>query len=206
MKRIDTIEVCDDFVIMAYILCKGEKVKMENNNKALVGIDSKTREMTITALLVALVFISTKFINFKLPISINGGLVHMGNTMLFMSAIVFGSKKGAAAGAIGMGIFDILSGWAVWAPFTIIIRGVMGYIIGAIANANGRDGKSFFWNLTAVVIAGLWMLAGYYGAEGLIYGNWLTPITSMPGNILQIVFGAVIGLPMAAALKKINIK
>lgn len=179
---------------------------MENNHKTLIGFDSKTREMTLTALLVALVFISTKFINFKLPISINGGLVHMGNTMLFMSAIVFGSKKGAAAGAIGMGMFDILSGWAVWAPFTIVIRGIMGYIIGTVANSKGRDGKSFVWNLTGIVIGGLWMLAGYYGAEGLIYGNWITPVTSIPGNILQIVFGAVIGLPLSAALKRINIK
>ena len=179
---------------------------MENNNKTILTIDSRTREMTLTALLVALVFISTKFINFKLPISINGGLVHMGNTMLFMSAIVFGSKKGAAAGAIGMGMFDILSGFAVWAPFTILIRGVMGFIIGTIANAHGRDGKSFVWNLVAIIIAGLWMLASYYSAEGLIYGNWLTPITSIPGNILQIVFGAVIGLPLASALKRINIK
>ncbi len=49
--------------------------------------------MVETSLLIALVFIATKFINIRLPISINGGLVHLGTAMLFISAIVFGSKK-----------------------------------------------------------------------------------------------------------------
>jgi uncharacterized membrane protein len=49
------------------------------------------------------------------------------------------------------------------------------------------------------------MIAGYYAAEGIIYGNWLTPVTSIPGNIAQLVVGAVIGLPGAAALKRTKI-
>ena len=80
-----------------------------------------TKDLVQTALLVALVFIATKFINITLPVGASGGLVHLGNTMLFISAIVFGPKKGAAAGAFGMGLFDLLSEWAMWAPFTFVI-------------------------------------------------------------------------------------
>ena len=36
------------------------------------------------------------------------------------------------AGAFGMGLFDLLSGWTAWAPFTFIIVGAMGYVVGAI--------------------------------------------------------------------------
>ncbi|WP_413927483.1 ECF transporter S component [Clostridioides sp. ES-S-0108-01] len=67
-----------------------------------------TKDMLETSLLIALVFIATKFINIRLPISINGGLVHLGTAMLFISAIVFGSKKGALSGAIGMSLFDFI--------------------------------------------------------------------------------------------------
>ena len=167
------------------------------------NMQSKTKDLVLSALLIALVFITTQ-INFKLPISINGGLIHLGNTMLFMSAIVFGKKKGAIAGAFGMGLFDILSGWAAWAPFTFIIRGVMGYIIGYVANSNDRKGNSTTWNLIGIIIAGIIMIAGYYIAEIIITGNYIAPITSIPGNIIQIVFGALFGLPLVKALKKTN--
>ncbi|OJT72285.1 ECF transporter S component, partial [Clostridioides difficile] len=54
-----------------------------------------TKDMVETSLLIALVFIATKFINIRLTNNLlNGGLVHLGTAMLFISAIVFGGKKG----------------------------------------------------------------------------------------------------------------
>lgn len=168
-------------------------------------VSSKTRDIVLTGILVALVFVATKFINIRLPLSINGGLIHLGNTMLFMAAILFGKRKGAVAGAFGMGLFDIVSGWVAWAPFTFVIRGVMGYIIGSISRANNRNGESMLWNLIAIIAGGFWMICGYYITEGLLYGNWITPMTSIPGNIIQIVAGAALGLPLIVALKKTKV-
>ncbi|MCH4886481.1 ECF transporter S component [Acidaminobacter sp. JC074] len=166
---------------------------------------NKTKDMVISALLITLVFVATRFINIRLPISINGGLIHAGNTMLFLAAIVFGKKKGAIAGAFGMGLFDVLSGWLAWTPFTFLVRGVMGYIIGHIAWMNGKEGNSFTLNLIGIIVGGLWMLVGYYFTEVLLYGNWVAPFTSIPGNITQIVFGALVGLPLVIALKKTKV-
>ncbi|MDF2879803.1 MAG: transporter component [Clostridiaceae bacterium] len=174
-------------------------------NKEIQNIShnsSKVRDMVICSLLIALVFIATKFINIRLPISINGGLIHMGNVMLFISAIVFGKKKGAIAGAFGMGLFDILSGWAAWAPFTFIIRGAMGYVVGSISNAHNRNGENQLYNIIAVCISSVLMIFGYYITEVILYGNWLSPVSSIPGNIAQLLVGAVIGLPAASAIKK----
>lgn len=164
-----------------------------------------TRDLVQSALLITLVFVATKFINIRLPLSINGGLIHAGNTMLFLAAIVFGKRKGAIAGAFGMGLFDVLSGWLAWAPFTFIVRGLMGYIIGQISWSNGKKGDSFVLNLLAIVAGGLWMIGGYYLTEVVLYGSWLTPFTSIPGNITQIVIGAVVGLPLVVALKKTKV-
>ncbi|HSQ88201.1 ECF transporter S component [Romboutsia sp.] len=161
-----------------------------------------TRDLVETALLIALVFIATRFINIRLPISSNGGLVHLGNTMLFISSIVFGKKKGAIAGAFGMGLFDLLSEWAIWAPFTFVVRGVMGYIIGSIAWSNGKKGNSIIANIVGIIISGVWMIFGYYVTEVVLYGNYITPIGSIPGNITQIVIGLIIGVPIAKVLKK----
>lgn len=168
-------------------------------------VNSKLKDMVISALLIALVFVATRFINIRLPIAVNGGLIHLGNAMLFVAAIVFGGKKGAIAGAFGMGLFDLLSEWAIWAPATFIIRGVMGYIIGTMANSNDRNGKKILWNVVGIILASIWMIVGYYVAEGILYGNWIAPLTSIPGNITQLIIGAIIGIPLAAALKKTKI-
>ena len=40
-----------------------------------------TRDLAETSLLIALVFIATRFINIRLPLASTGGLVHLGNTM-----------------------------------------------------------------------------------------------------------------------------
>jgi len=128
-------------------------------------------------------------------------LVHLGTSMLFISSIVFGKKKGAISGAFGMGIFDLVSGYAVWAPFTFIIRGIMGYIIGSITWSKDRRGNNVIINIVASILSGIWMIAGYYFSEIIIYGNWVTPLSSIPGDVIQIVFALAIGIPTAKLLK-----
>jgi uncharacterized membrane protein len=160
-----------------------------------------TKDLVLTGLLTAIVFSATMFINIRLPISINGGLIHMGNIALFLTAFLFGKKKGAIAGAFGMGLFDILSGWTAWAPFTFVIRGVMGYVIGSISHANNKEGVNALYNIIAIIIGGIWMIGGYYMTEVILYGNWITPATSIPGNIVQIVFGCL-SVILAPMLKK----
>ena len=161
-----------------------------------------TKDLVETALLTALVFVATAFINIRLPILSSGGLVHLGNVILFAAAILFGKKKGAIAGAVGMAIFDLSSGWALWATFTFIVRGIMGYIVGAIAYSNNKNGDSFLFNVLAVIASGIWMIIGYYITEVILYGNLLTPIASIPGNITQLAVGLVLGLPLAKILKR----
>ena len=106
------------------------------------------------------------------------------------------------AGAFGMGLFDLLSEWAIWAPFTFVVRGVMGYIIGSIAWSGNKKGESIKTNIFAIIISGVWMIFGYYVTEMILYGNHAKAMLSIPGNITQIVIGLVIGVPIAKILTK----
>ena len=162
----------------------------------------KTKDMVETALLTALVFVATSFINIRLPIAASGGLVHLGTAMLVIASVVFGKEKGAIAGAVGMAIFDLSSGWALWAPFTFVIRGVMGYLLGSISYSYNKNGDNTIINILAVILSGGWMIAGYYLTEVMLYGNWFSPVASIPGDITQIVMALIIGIPMAKILKK----
>ena len=156
--------------------------------------------LTITALFVALTYVFTAFINIRLPIAANGGLVHFGNVPLFIAAIVFGRKTGAIAGGIGMGLFDLLSGWTLWAPFTLVIVGIMGFVVGLITEKPSH--QKFKWYVIAIAIACAIKVMGYYIAEGIIYGNWIAPVSSIPGNLVQIGVAAVIVLAVVGPLNK----
>ncbi len=161
---------------------------------------TKTKTLVINALFIALTLVATMFINIKLPIMGNGGLIHLGNVPLFIAALVYGKKTGAIAGAFGMAFFDLLSGWAVWAPFTFIIVGLMGFLAGFISEK--APGKRILVNSLAVAVALIIKVVGYYFAEVIIYGNWILPFGSIPGNIMQVVIAGIIAVPLAARLKK----
>lgn len=166
---------------------------------------SQTFDLIISALLIALVFVATLFLNIKLPITANGGLVHLGTGMLFIASILFGPKKGALAGAIGMGLFDLFSGWTLWAPITFVARGLQGYIVGKVAWMNDKNGSSTVLNLIGMIISIPFMIAVYYVGEGILYGNWIAPVASIPGDLVQNILGIIIAIPVCLVLKKVSI-
>ncbi|PSL40057.1 putative membrane protein [Planomicrobium soli] len=162
----------------------------------------RTFDLILTAMSIALVFVATLLLNIKLPITANGGLVHLGTAMLFVISIVFGPKKGMIAGAIGMGLFDLVSGWTLWAPITFLARGLQGYLVGKIAWSNGRNGNSIRFNILAALVSVPFMLAIYYVGEAIIFGNFIVPAASIPGNLVQNAVGLIVAIPVAIALKK----
>lgn len=164
--------------------------------------NKRTFNLILTSMSIALVFVATLLLNIKLPITANGGLVHLGTAMLFIIAFVFGPKKAAIAGAVGMGLFDLVSGWTLWAPITIVARGLQGYLVGRIAWSNGREGNSVSFNILAAIVSIPLMLAVYYVGEAIIFGNFVVPAASIPGNIVQNVVGILVAIPVAIALKK----
>lgn len=164
---------------------------------------SKTFDLILTSMLIALIFVAT-FINIRLPIAANGGLVHLGTAMLFIASIMFGPKKGAIAGALGMGLFDLLGGWVLWTPITMVARGLQGYIVGKIAWSKGRNGNSLGLNLTAAIVSSPVMIAVYYMGEAIMYGNWIMPLASIPGDVVGSVIGILIAIPLCMTLKKFS--
>jgi uncharacterized membrane protein len=162
---------------------------------------TKTKTLVINALFIAFTLAATMFINIRLPIMGNGGLIHLGNVPLFIAALVYGKRTGAIAGAFGMGFFDVISGWTAWAPFTFVIVGSMGYVAGLIAEK--VPGKRVLVYTLAIAAALVIKIVGYYFVEVILYGNWIQPFGSIPGNVLQIVIAGIIVVPLVGRLKKI---
>lgn len=177
---------------------------MEYGTKSIQRKKTDTKDLVITALFIALVYVFTAFINVRLPIGGNGGLIHLGNIPMFLAAIIFGKKAGAIAGGVGMGLFDLLSGWGAWAPFTLVIVGLMGFTVGCITEKKGH--QKTLWYFIAVVIACVLKVVGYYFAEVILYSNFYAPLASIPGNVIQVSFAGIVTLLIAKHLRYAAIK
>lgn len=173
----------------------------------------KTQDMVQIALMAALTYIATAVINIPSGVIVKG-VVHLGDSMVFLAAVLLGRKKGFMAAAIGMCMFDLFSPYAIWAPFTFVIKGVMAYIAATIAYRKDYDGNNMWNNVLAFILGGIWMIAAYYLA-GVIIMHFVTKVAlaqafilsaaEIPGNISQVVAGMILAIPLGKALKKANV-
>ena len=166
---------------------------------------SKISELTLTAVITAMVFIAGNII--KIPTF--GGFVHLGDCMVLIAGVVLGKRKGAIAAALGMALVDIYSGYIIWAPFTFIIKGVMAYIVGAILEKEEK--KAFKLYLTSFIVASIFMVIGYFVAGAIIAGFFTREVNGIIaamaysikdvlGNILQVSVGVIIAIPLSKIL------
>lgn len=161
----------------------------------------KTHELALDALFIALTYAATWLLNIRLPFMGSGGLIHLGNVPLFVAAMLFGKKTGFLAGAFGMGLFDLMSGWTAWAPFTFVIVGAMGFAIGWISER--QPFRAVFANdILCVAVALLIKIVGYYFAEVVLYQNWIAPFGSIPGNFIQVAVAGVLALILVPQLRR----
>lgn len=95
---------------------------MNKNLKALV----------YTALMTAFVFVTTSII--QIPIPFTGGYIHAGDMCIFVAGILLGPLYGGLAAGIGSALADLLGGYPQWVIYTLIIKTIMGALIGYFAH------------------------------------------------------------------------
>lgn len=155
---------------------------------------SHTTSIVLCAMFTALTYVFTMInVNFGGP----GGLIHLGNIPFFIAAIIFGKKIGMVSGGVGMALFDVLSSYTLWAPFTLVIGFATGYVVGLITERH----KSFPYYILAMFGAAVVKIVGYYIAEGIIYGNWIAPVYSILPNLMQVVAASIAVLILIEPLR-----
>ena len=164
-----------------------------------------------TAMMTAMVMIATTF--FKVPNAM--GYIHLGDGFVLLAAIILPKKYACFAGGVGAGLADIYGGYAVWAPWTLVIKIVMVLIVQLFFDflmkraSNGKHIAKIagipFAELFAYVLAVLWTVSGYYIAQGFISGNWIAPVADIPGNVLQAAVGSIITILVSVTLEKTSL-
>ena len=71
-----------------------------------------TRELVELSLFSALIALSIQF--FRIPVGPQ--FIHFGNALVVVATLIYGARKGALVATVGLGVFDILNGYAsvVW--------------------------------------------------------------------------------------------
>lgn len=162
-----------------------------------------TTLLVYTALLTALTTIATLF--FRIPTG--NGYIHLGDAMVLLGAMMLPRKHALFSGAVGAALADVISGYSVWAPWTLIIKMCMVLIMQAAlkraANYESTDRHIFSVpvpELIGFILAGVETVCGYFIAEALIYGNWVSALIGMPLNALQVFVGAVLAVVISRML------
>jgi uncharacterized membrane protein len=230
----------------------------------------------------ALVFLATFTIKFPLPYT--GGYIHLGDSMVFVSGIILGKKRGAFAAGVGSALADIASIFFMWSLPTFIIKAFMAYLIGSIYSRQNnlktisvlaslyvliwtpfliatrsilinlsnkkeliklledintekelmnlinnvqlkllimcivlpiiviiillisskfKKSNLSITNIIGFIVAGSFMVVGYYLTEYILYGNYIIPIFSIPLNIIQFIVGIIIAQLLLPVITKI---
>ncbi len=158
-----------------------------------------TRQVVLTAMFTAMVTLLT-FINIPL-FGPQGGLIHLGYVALFPIAILYGRYVGMIAGGIGMALFDVLSGWAAWAPGTFLIVGAIGYVVGLFAAHTSNLGVI----VAAMILGSLISIGGYFLYNAYIMGFGVpSAVTSMGGDALKVFGSTAITLATLPVLRRLK--
>ncbi len=148
----------------------------------------------------------------RVPIPGTGGYFNFGDIAVVFCGLFLGKKFGALAGGLGSALADVIGGFFIFAPITLIAKGLEGFIAGIISEKRfarlpldtvfspaeeKKSRKQIRINLVTIALlffAGFTMVTVYFVSELFIPGGGLgAAVSEVPFNIIQAVSGAVGG-------------
>ncbi len=159
--------------------------------------NNKIRLMCITGIFTALVFVVTAYLH----IPTNNGYIHVGDGLIYLAACMLPLPYAMFVGAGGALLADCLTGYAVWAPGSVIIKAAA-----ALLFFSKSKKIITLRNTLALLPATVVCAGGYYLYEALIYGNFISPLAGIPASLTQSVASAVLFVAAGLAVDKMKFK
>ena len=156
------------------------------------------KNLAFAAVFAALCFTGTFVIVIPLPY----GYFNAGDVFVLLAGWCLGPVYGAAA-AVGSSLADVLSGFALYAPATFVIKGADALVAWAVYRAIRRlisaERLDFLPCALSALVAEACMVFGYFLYESILYGI-AGGAASLVGNALQGAFGVVCAVVLAQTL------
>lgn len=147
-----------------------------------------SKQLCLMGLMTAVVTVMTMI---RLPVPMTSGYAHLGDAGVFLSGLLLG-PMGFIPATLGSAIADFLAGYAIYAPFTGVIKGLMGWAAGKYLK--GGIGTK---NILIIIALSAFMVAAYFLTDTLLYG-FGAAVASVAGNITQACAGIALGFVVLA--------
>lgn len=169
-----------------------------------------TKRVVLNGLMIALVFLATYFT--RIPTPLPGGYFNLGDTVIIVAAIIIGKRCGMISGAVGSMLADLAYGGFLFAPITFVVKGVEGFVAGALASSAKKGKSGELCKLLSIIAGVAAMVAGYFIAEATVLRVFdeafgiTAAITELPVNLAQGGISALVGYILTVLLKKVDVK
>lgn len=155
------------------------------------------KQLCLSATFAAIVFVLTAYIQ----IPSHAGYVHVGDSFIYLAACLLPAPYAMSVGVTGALLADCLTGYAIWAPASVVIKAVtalfFSYKTEKIINLR---------NLLALLPSAAVCIGGYYLYEAFISGNFIAPLAGMIGSLVQSLISSILFVIVGLALDKLKIK
>ena len=166
--------------------------------------NKKVDMMVRTALVMALTFVVTFFVN----VPVGTGNVNLGDSIILVSALMLPSLPLAFASGLGAMFADLASPYAIFAPFTLVIKFLEAIIVSLLYKylkhlIKNQYLRFFVSSLIAVLIIPL----GYFFANWII-GGLGAGVGDIPQEFIQaagsLVIANILFFPLTKAFKNLR--
>lgn len=148
------------------------------------------KRIAFLSVFTAAVLVMTMFVKFPNPLM---GYTNLGDAFIFLAAMCFGPVFAMISGGIGSALADVILGFGIYAPFTLVVKGLEGFLAGILLRAFLKTGLNrHFSVLLACVTAACEMVAGYFLTNSLLYGGFASGLGGLANDALQGALGVAV--------------
>ncbi|MGQ9542535.1 MAG: ECF transporter S component [Candidatus Bathyarchaeia archaeon] len=161
-------------------------------------------KVSICSVFTAIIAVST--VAFTVNIPATRGYFNIGESAIYLTAILFGRSIGGLSSGLGSMLADLILGYWLYAPATLAIKGLEGYIVGFLAEKEPLREIGSKMRIILVITAAsaftvLVLIVGVTNYVGLMEFSLATPLKTLTVQFtvpeifwitLSIIFGGAI--------------
>ena len=130
----------------------------------------KVDKRTLAQMVVFTALVAAATMVFSVYVPATRGYFNVGEIMVYTTSLLMGPVIGAFSGGVGSMLADIILGYTHYAPATLVIKGIEGFIVGYLGKRTTHYSKTAWrvFSSTAAVTVGLlvWVVgANYYTGD-----------------------------------------
>ena len=154
--------------------------------------------IVLTGLFAALIFVMTAYFP-RIPTA--KGYIHIGDAAIYLAASILPQPFAAVSAAMGGFLADAMTGYMIWAPFTLVIKACLTI---AFTSRKGTvmSGRNTFACLMAFPIT----IGGYYLAACFMTGSAAAPLAEIPANAVQAAGSMLLYMLFAVGMDRTGVK